>query len=498
MKRILALFLMLAMLSPAMIACGKDEKSPDTPEAGTTAPAETTETGRAAMKDNLPADFSLKGSKVSVLLRNTYRANDWDGGDAKDSDVLAQAVYNRTQAVETRLSTSFDVTELDGNWDAYGQAIEQNLLAGEEYDIVLAASSACIRRGNDYLFQDMSQNEYLDFDQPWWSRSAMEAISLDGKKIRYLVGDIAMNSYFWGTVSFFNKNLYEDKFGSADDLYKLAIDGNWTYDKLMELVEEGADDVDGNGTLELTDVFGFLVDNSNIFYFMDHSTDLARLTRAEDGVPVVEYDLDRASSILEKMLKLVYQTPGSHYDPALYKTNPDASLFTTGHSMFYFATLYNASTAGFRDMQADYGILPMPKIDEQQEKYCSVVTDSATYMTVPITCSRPDVIGGVLEALCSESHRSVLEVFYESALKMKYSRDSYSGQVIDIIRNSITKSFLYEYQAITSGGNWIRTCLINNSAAFTSTYNAELPAVNQKLVDLVDEYNRLESEMAGN
>jgi len=497
MKRTLALILALFLLTPAIIACTKNDDIPDGTDASeTTAPEETAETGRASLKDNLPADFTLSGDTVTVITRDTYRTFDWDGGESKDSDVLAQAVFNRTRAVEARLSATFDVTEIaGGDWQTYGKDLEQLLLAGEEYDIALAASNASIRPGNDYLFQDMSKNPYLDFDQPWWSRDAMEAISLDGKKIRYLVGDIAINSYFWATATFFNKNLYEDKFGSADDLYKLAIDGNWTYDKLLELTEAGHNDVDGNGTLEVTDIYGFLVDVSSRFYFMDHSTDLDRLVRGENGVPVVQYDIDRASAILEKFLKLVYDTPGSFYNTNLHKTHPN--LFTDGHVMFMFAQLYNTSLPEYRGMQNDYGILPMPKIDEQQTEYRSFITDSATYVTVPITCSRPDVIGGVLEALCSESHRNVREVFYEIALKSKYSRDSYSGQVIDIIMANTTKSFLYEYDSVVGGGNWFRYCLMNNSNAFASKYNAEVGMVNQLLSALVEKYNKLESEMAG-
>ncbi len=494
MKRIFALILALFLLTPAIIACTKDENTPDTTDTTeTTAPEETAETGRASLKDDLPADFSLNGDTVTVITRDTYRTFDWDGGESKDSDVLAQAVYNRTRAVEARLATTFDVTEIaGGDWQTYGQELEQILLAGEEYDIALAASNASIRRGNDYLFQDMSKSKYLDFEKPWWSLDSMEAISLDGKKIRYLVGDIAINSYFWATSTYFNKTLYENTFGSADDLYQLAIDGGWTYDKLMELVEAGANDVDGNGSLEVTDVYGFLADVSSVFYFMDHSTDLDRLVRGENGVPVVQYDIDRASAMLDKMLKLVYETPGAYYGADLHKTNP--GLFTAGHVLFVFAQLYNSSLPEYRSMQDDYGILPMPKIDEQQTEYRSFITDSATYVTVPITCSRPDVIGGVLEALCSESHRSVLEVFYEIALKAKYSRDSYSGQVIDIIKASTTKSFLYEYDSVVGGGNWFRACLRENTSAFASMYNAEVGMVNKLLAALAEKYNRLESE----
>ncbi len=493
MKKILALALALLMLLPAMIACKKD---PNPPAAGTTDPAATTapdETldpnDRKNAKDNLPADFNMNGQTVGVLTRHSYRKIDWDGGDSADSDVLAQAVFNRTAAVEARLGLTFELTDMDLGYDDYGLAIEENVMAGDDtWQIILAAGNASIRLGNDHLFQDVSNLKYLDFDQPWWANNIMDNMSIDGESIRYLAGDAIMNTYFWANVAYFNKRIYEENFGNPDDLYQKAINKDWTYDDLHEMVEAAANDVDGDGLMDDGDVFGMFCDNSGLYGTMEQCASFKQMTRNEDGYPVIEHDIARGTEVLDIMYDLCWNNPGFGTDWAMYQNHPDATsgVFTDGNVLFAMYTLSYTDLDNFRNMEDDYGILPIPLIDEKQEEYRSTVTTSATFLTIPKTCGNADDISGVIEALSSESYRNVVEVFYESALKMKYSRDSYSGQCIDIIKDSLYKDFMMEYGGQVGCNSILRTCIIEKTKAYASLYNAQVTAANKRIIDLVD------------
>ena len=488
MKKILAIMLAVLLLCPLFAAC---DKTPDNPDAGTTDPAATTAPAetldpndRKNAKDNLPADFNMKGEKVGVLTRNTYRKIDWDGAGAEE--VLAQAVYNRTQAVQERLGLTFEVTDMELGYDDYGKSIEENVLAGDDtWQIILAAGNASIRLGNDHLFLDVTDNEYLDFDQPWWATDAMLNMSIDGESIRYMMGDAIMNTYYWAYVNYFNKNIYEQNFGSSDELYQKAIDGKWYYDELATLSEEAANDVDGDGAMDEDDVFGMYFDNSGILGFMEVASGMKTTTRDEDGYPVIEHDTERGTEVLDVLYAYLFENPGVGVDWPRYKTHPNQQTFTDGGALFQFGTLSNTDLENFRNMEDDYGILPVPKIDEKQENYVSPITTSATFLTIPKTCV-DERIGGVIEALSSESYRNVVEVFYESALKMKYSRDSYSGQCIDIIKDTFYKDFMTEYGSQVGCNQLLRSLLIAQSKAYVSTYQAQVAAANKKIVELVD------------
>jgi len=78
--------------------------------------------------------------------------------------------------------------------------------------------------------------------------------------------------------------------------------------------------------------------------------------------------------------------------------------------------------------------------------------------------------------------------FLEVALKMKYSQDSMSGQVIDMVVSSVSKNTLEEYQ--TYSASIFTTALVNNAKAgtnnFASAYRKLGPAAQKQWDKAVD------------
>ncbi len=503
MKKLLSILLAAVMLLPAMAACEKTPADPaETDPAITTAPAETGITedplARQSAKDNLPADFSLGGATVGVAAYPPTRPFDWDGGGEESADAVANAVYFRNQAVQERLSVTFETYVLPNVWNEAGDYMKTEVLSGsDDISIAFMRCGLTSYMGYDYLYQDLSKNKYLDFDNPWWAKDAIFELSIDGKNMRYLFGDVVPMSYLTSSVTFFNKVLYEDNFGSADDLYKMALERKWFYDKMMELIETGHNDVNGDGTITVAsgDIYGMVIDNSFINARMDYGVDYERYHRGEDGIYTIEFDLNRAAEVLDVLYKLFFETKGAMYEPALYKTVPTTHTFTNGHSLFYVNGLENVRNSNFRDMQQDYGILPLPLLDEKQTEYRSVYSHDAGCVCIPVTCAEPDKMGAVLEALAVESYRSVTELVLESAMKVKYSRDQYSSQVIDIILETSDIDFLQTYASTIGSGYIVRMLLHDQSKSLSSSYNAQVAATNQKLKDLVAQYEQMTAEM---
>ncbi len=99
-------------------------------------------------------------------------------------------------------------------------------------------------------------------------------------------------------------------------------------------------------------------------------------------------------------------------------------------------------------------------------------------MPKSVADSSMDYIGATLEALRAESYRSVMPLFLESAMKLKYSQDAMSGQVIDIVVNSVAKNTLIEYRSYCN--DFLNNCMANNIKAgknnFASVYAKALSA----------------------
>ena len=96
------------------------------------------------------------------------------------------------------------------------------------------------------------------------------------------------------------------------------------------------------------------------------------------------------------------------------------------------------------------------------------------------------MVGAVLEAMNAESYRRVTPAWYESALKLKYSRDDITSQMVDLIRDSMTTNFIYAYSATLNNlGMVYRTLAQTASTDYVSTVTSRLPAAEKALADLV-------------
>ena len=100
-------------------------------------------------------------------------------------------------------------------------------------------------------------------------------------------------------------------------------------------------------------------------------------------------------------------------------------------------------------MEDDIGLLPYPLLDETQDAYHTVVHDTAEVGAIPLTAANYDMSSAVVQALNEATAESVTPTYYETALKIKYVRDNYSAQMIDIIHDGISGLFTLIY-----GGAW--------------------------------------------
>ena len=75
----------------------------------------------------------------------------------------------------------------------------------------------------------------------------MKEMSLDGKSITFLYGNLMLIGLRQTGLMYFNKNMFSDFWGDPDELYKLVLDGNWTLDKFNGYCKGIYADLNGNG-----------------------------------------------------------------------------------------------------------------------------------------------------------------------------------------------------------------------------------------------------------
>ena len=162
------------------------------------------------------------------------------------------------------------------------------------------------------------------------------------------------------------------------------------------------------------------------------------------------YNNARTVDIIEKLYKLCYETEGVCMSRPTYETLSGSKHYIAALS---FRDNLSALIPGtldmtvnyFRERKGEYGILPYPKLDEEQDDYKNIVDGYHAALAIPKTISDPEFVGIITEALNAESNKIVFPAYYEVALKVKYAHDDESVQMLDKIVNSRVFDFGYVY-----------------------------------------------------
>ena len=135
-------------------------------------------------------------------------------------------------------------------------------------------------------------------------------------------------------------------------------------------------------------------------------------------------------------------------------------------------------------MNVDFGILPYPKLDENQSEYSTHIGNSSPILTLPITNNDFERTSLILEAMAITSYNIVRPAYYDVALKVKMSRDEDSADMLDIILDSSTYDLSYfTFNAISS----ILNPLISvGNTNFSSAYASQSNTINQNMQNFID------------
>jgi hypothetical protein len=464
-KTIFAWLLIFCLL---ITGCGAAENAA---KAGTTAAEQTTaveteaEIDRASIKDSLPDNLDFEGRTFNIFFANGFNWDSFIDVPEQTGDVVEDAVYTANQTVQERLNVNIGYKAEDkGDWSTISGIVQTYILAGDPtYDVFMGEQYGLAQIVSNGYFVNANELDYFDFDAPWWNHSFMENLSI-GKDIRYFItGDYNLTTLNQAFVLYYNRALYEKYYADADGLYEEVFDGKWTLDRLCEIAKGAFIDLDNDGKTTEADQLGFLayLTYSTVDPFM-YCADIPYATRDENGYFTINMNQERATTLIEKLIDVYYQE-GSCCNP---KENVNQT-FASGTVMFLSGLLGGAGS--LRDMTDDFGILPYPKLDDTQNRYSGMVGDCVLLCAIPVTSQNTDIAGAVMEALNAETYRYVTPAWYETALKIKYSRGSSTTEMIDLIRDSMTTNFIFAYSPVLANvGQVMRGLVTSKSTDYMS------------------------------
>ena len=461
MKKKTLICLLLA-LTLAAASCGDtsggNETTADTPV--TTEPEVTTE---AEILPAIPSDLRFNGKTIRVLESDEKLISGNNEGE-----VVSEAVYYRSLAVEEQLGIKFEYTQIP--YREIATTLSNSVNAGsDDFDLVFNPASYNVSLVNSGYYMPISELPYIDLDKPWWNKDYIESVSLKAEKAAILFGDICYNSIERIVGVLFNKDLLaEVKDMNDTDMYQLVIDGKWTLDKYGEISKGVWRDVNGNGEHDKEDIYAT---TPRAYYAIDwlaYSAGLRFTERDKDGYPVLNMNNERTIDLVDKLLAL-FVNNDDVLEYSLAENKEHTQKFADGGSLFLINRLYCCGWDELRMMKDDFGILPTPKLDETIDGYHSVVGDLVVWGGVPVTATETEAISAAAELLAYEGRQRVTPVYYETALKIKYARDDMSSQMIDIITSGARTDFLF-MNHLGNLGTIFQDIYTNGENTFASLY----------------------------
>ena len=165
-------------------------------------------------------------------------------------------------------------------------------------------------------------------------------------------------------------------------------------------------------------------------------------TNDKDGYPQITLNTDHLYDAANKVWDLYYDESACRSVESMNPTG-DMNMWTYSRRLFtqdkfLFHIGLPLIFDEFRDMESDFGLLPLPKFNSSQTRYYHWLGDlGASMLSVPVTYDL-ERTGIVLEAMAAESMYTLTPAYNEVLLKRKYVRDAESEFILDIVNETRT------------------------------------------------------------
>ncbi len=267
-----------------------------------------------------------------------------------------------------------------------------------------------------------------------------ERFSIANKLYGFL-GDYSLSLYKDMSVIFFNKRIWSAV--DAPDPYALVRNNEWTLDTFIEIVSGMGQDLNGDGKFKLGEDRMTYVSEVVPGGTFQTTLELKVIELDENGMPQYLGLTDRFLTAYEKMATLFERKDVAVHSSIDDKSYTTMKTFANGTVATMANFLY--STEYLRDMEDDYGIVPYPKYDENQESYLAQLGTSTEMLFVPVTNKDVALTSKVMEALGYYMKELAVPKYYEVALKEKYARDNDMHEMLDMIRAGASFDFVFVY-----------------------------------------------------
>ncbi len=426
-------FAMLALLVLSAVSCGG---SGDTGEAMTTAgdatattAAETSE--KITWKSTGIESKDYEGRTFTFIREEIANDQAWYhmAPAETNGETLNDKMFQRNQTIEDAFHIEImEISSSTANAD-FKKAITSGDTAYDVGFLTIPGLFTIAQEGGLVNWYDLPN---VNLDAEWWDRSVIEQLTLQNQ-LYFCTGDIspATNVRVYSLV--FNKDLCREL--SLELPYEAVLDGKWTIDLFNQYITNVNRDINGDGVMDYDDRWGYFSQDGNSFMmFFGGGGRVVEVN--EDGKLEFVLNSDANISLATKAMEITIDASKTLMaDPYVEEHGGSwanaSSWFAAGGSLMR-SSVFEPVPRDYRSMDTDFGVLPYPKLDEDQETYYTLAEQWSIMLSVPTTADA-EYVGTILEVLAAESVSTVSPAFYDVCLEGKSIRDNESAAVLDIL-----------------------------------------------------------------
>jgi len=431
-------FCLLLLVVLLLTSCGGGTAKETT--ADETVPVEETEmTSETVLTDGLEG-YDFGGQNFSIVYSQDQLGTNWPyDAEEQTGDLLNDTVWERNTTVEERFNVLLSFDNVGGTTNEVPTAITASVTAGDNaYQLGISHTFNNVpAMTSEGILTDFNTIPAVDLDKPWWNASIRDNLQIAGV-LPIGVSDL-IHSY--ADVIYVNQDMLTEH--GLENPYDLVNKGTWTWPKLAEMAETVAADTNGDGAYSIEDRYGYTTPGETISLMsrLVHSNGMLFAEPDGEGYPRLITISDRLQLSLERYYDLIHNG-NKTYVGTKTDTLGSVDAFSRGNILFMHQT--TLQLPALRDTEIHFGIVPLPKHNEEQEKYMSML--SSQLLLVPnMEDDLLEMTGVVLEGLSYESWRLVVPAVYESIFAHKYLRDATSYDMYLQIRDSLVCDFNWNY-----------------------------------------------------
>ena len=512
MKKIIVILLALVMVVSVFAACGDTQ--------GSTTPKPTVpnnNNGSNGGKDvpenekiNLDLDsIDWEGETVYVYHWKPDKQLGEFGMEVDNinSDAVNDAIYKRNSYTEESLGIMINWYEQDKSGYTNVSNFVDSLIARKD-DIqtpvdIVAGQTRCMpfvmEKG---LLTDLNiYSDSLDLEKAWWPQDARELHEIKGN-LYFISGDVSANLLRMMSAIFVNKTTLGDLGFDYDELMQKIKNYEWTLDDLISMTENVYEDLNTvvSGP-SLGDKFGLVTTyyHSDALYaglgykYMIASNKDGEVFRISNQMAT------QTSSDYVTKMKNWNETNNFHMDPA---ENIYQDAFKNGDALF----ILHRAWFGFELQKTDvkYAVIPVPALDTAQGRYYTTIGNQYTSYGICSASLEYDRAAQTLQTLGFYAFSTTTPALFEVSFQGKFSKDDYTIEMFNIIRESITFDIGRIYDVYIAGNtgeytNYMMPNIVSYPIRDFGTYNFNstsnpvrltvnryIEEANEKLLEFVD------------